>query len=288
MKVRAAAKINLLLDVVGTLPDGYHSLNMIMQSVDCYDYVRVDRISGNKIKIVTEDKRIPTDEKNIAYKAAKAFFEYNKITEDCGIEIEIEKHIPMAAGLAGGSADGAAVIFCLNELFKTELSHFTLCEIGEKVGADIPFSLTGGTAYCTDKGGVIAPLPSFEDCYIVLCKPDMDVSTPNAYKLIDEAYRIRHADTTSMLYALKNRDKELVYSKAKNVFEQVVEVPKRPYIKTAMKKCGASLSMMSGSGPTVFGVFENLESAQKCTDLLKKEFTQVYITKPCKTSIDKI
>lgn len=288
MKVNAAAKINLLLDVAGKLPDGYHSLDMIMQSVDCCDTVRVDRVKGEKIKIITADERVPTDEKNIAYKAAAAFFDACKINKNRGIEIEIEKRIPMAAGLAGGSADAAGVLFCLNELFETKLSQFELCEIGERVGADVPFSLTGGTAYCTDKGGVIAKLPDLTDCYILLCKPNIDVSTQSAYKLIDEAERIRHTDTVSMLYAMKTRDFELMCKKASNVFEQVIEVPKRPYIKAAMKKCGASLSMMSGSGPTVFGVFRESQAAEKCEKLLKKEHREVYITRPCKKSIEVI
>lgn len=288
MKVKAAAKINLMLDVTGTLPNGYHSLFMIMQSVDCYDTVRVDRISGNEIKIVTDDERVPKDESNIAYKAAKRFFEYNNITENCGIEIEIDKKIPMAAGLAGGSADGAGVIFALNKLFNTNLPLFTLCEIGEKVGADVPFSLHGGTALCMDIGGVIAPLPDIEECYIVLCKPPMDVSTLGAYKQIDEADRIRHCDKNAMLYAMKNRDYELMCKKASNVFEQVIEVPLRPYIKTTMKKSGAKLTLMSGSGPTVYGLFQNKEDALKCVDKLKVEFDEVILTTPCKKSVEEV
>lgn len=286
MKVKTAAKINLMLDVLGTLPNGYHSLFMIMQSVDCFDTVRVDLIKGNKIKIISDDKRVPKDEKNIAYKAAKAFFEYNDIKENCGVEIEIDKKIPMAAGLAGGSADAAGVIFALDKLFNTNLPLFTLCEIGEKVGADVPFSLHGGTALCMDTGSVIAPLTKLENCYVVLCKPNMDISTPNAYKQIDEAPRIRHCDRNSMLYAMKNRDYELMCRKAANVFEQVVEVPVRPHIKTTMKKLGADLAMMSGSGPTVFGVFRNKDDAQKCVEKLKQEFDEVYLTSPCEKSIE--
>ena len=286
MKVKAAAKINLMLDVLGTLPNGYHSLFMIMQSVDCFDTVRVDLIKGNEIKIISDDKRVPKDEKNIAYKAAKAFFEYNNIEKNFGIEIEIDKKIPMAAGLAGGSADAAGVIFALDKLFKTNLPVFTLCEIGEKVGADVPFSLHGGTALCVDTGSVIAPLPSLENCYVVLCKPNMDISTPNAYKQIDEAPRIRHCDRNSMLYAMKNSDYELMCRKAANVFEQVVEVPVRPHIKTTMKKFGADLAMMSGSGPTVYGLFRQKDDAQKCAERLKQEFDEVYLTSPCERSIE--
>ncbi len=288
MKVKAAAKINLMLDVLGVLPNGYHSLFMIMQSVDCYDFIRVDRINGEEIKIVTDDKRVPTDEKNIAYKAAKVFFEENGILSDKGIEIEIEKHIPMAAGLAGGSADGAGVIFALNKLFGTNLSQRELCEIGEKVGADVPFSLHGGTALCTDIGGVIAPLPDIEECYIVLCKPPVDVSTLGAYKLIDSAKRLRHGDRIGMLNAVKRRDWQSAYPKAMNVFEQVIEIPQRPYIKAFMKRCGAKLALMSGSGACIYGVFENRAQAEKCAEELKKKYDEVFLTVPCKKSVEEV
>lgn len=288
MKVKAAAKINLMLDVVGVLPNGYHSLYMIMQSVDCYDYIRVDRTERDGIKIITQDSRVPTDEKNIAYKAAAAFFEKTGISENNGIEIEIEKHIPMAAGLAGGSADGAGVIFALNRLFETGLSTFEMCEIGEKVGADVPFSLHGGTALCTDIGSVIAPLPDLTDCRVLICKPPVDVSTLGAYKLIDGAKRLRHGDRVNMLYAMKHNDRELMYKKAMNVFEQVIEVPQRPYLKAFMKKHGAKLALMSGSGAAIYGVFEDASLARECYDELKKKYDEVFLTAPCKKSVEEV
>lgn len=285
MKVKAAAKINLMLDVLGVLPDGYHSLFMIMQSVSCYDEVKVDRTVGKKIKIITGDTRIPTDKNNIAYKSAKAFFDFNNIT-DCGIEIEIKKAIPMAAGLAGGSADGAAVLFCLNKLYNTKNDVNTLCKIGEAAGADIPFSLTGGTSLCMNTGGVIAPLPPLENCYIVLCKPPIDISTAGAYKAIDEAKRLRHADKNAMLYAMANSDYPLMCEKMNNVFEQVIEVPKRPYIKSEMKKMGADAALMSGSGPTVYGIFSSESKAKACYEKLKSTFSETFLTVPVKSGIE--
>lgn len=285
MKVKAAAKINLMLDVLGVLPNGYHSLFMIMQSVSCYDKVRVDRTNSKQIKITTDDLNVPTDEKNIAYKAAKAFFDYNNI-KDCGIEIEIEKTIPMAAGLAGGSADGAAVLFCLNIIFNTALDIITLCKIGESVGADVPFSLTGGTSLCMNTGGVIAPLPALTDCFIVLCKPPQGVSTVGAYKAIDEAKRLRHADKNTMLYAMANGDYSLMCEKLNNVFEQVIEVPKRPYIKSEMKRLGADAALMSGSGPTVYGIFSSEEKAKACYEKLKNTFDETYLTVPVNKGIE--
>ena len=289
MKVKAAAKINLMLDVLGKLPNGYHSLFMIMQSVGCYDYISVDLTNTGDIEIVSSDSRVPKDKTNIAFRAAESFFEFNNIDKNKrGVKIAIEKHIPVAAGLAGGSADGAGVIFALNRLLKTNLSLAELCQIGEPIGADIPFALTGSTALCTDIGGVIAPLPSLKDCYILLCKPNMGVSTQSAYKLIDEAKVLRHADRTAMLYAMKHNDYELMCRKANNVFEQVIEVPKRPYIKTAMKRYGADLALMSGSGPTVYGVFSSKAKAQDCEKYLKNHFDEVILTEPVTKSVEVI
>ena len=285
MKIKAAAKINILLDVLGKLPDGYHSLSMIMQSVSCYDTVTVERDDGEEIKIIS-DGGAPEGEDNIAYKAAKVFFEENKIKKGRGITVKLEKHIPMAAGLAGGSADAAAVIFALDRLYGTSLSLLEKCEIGEKIGADVPFSLTGGTAFCTDKGGVIAALPPLKDCFVVLCKPEQSVSTLNAYKQLDEAEYIRHADCTSMLYAMKTRDYKMMCKKACNVFEQVIEVPQRPYIKAVMKKHNSDIAMMSGSGPTVYGVFKNKEDAERCAEELLKTYPQTILCEPCEKSIE--
>lgn len=285
MKVKAAAKINLMLDVLGTLPDGYHSLFMLMQSVSCYDTVTVERTNSGKIEILTDNPRVPTDEKNIAYKAASAFFAGTQC-ENTGVSIKIEKVIPMAAGLAGGSADAAGVLYCLNRLFDTPLSEMQLAKIGEKVGADVPFSLTGGTALCMDKGGVIAPLQPLSGKSVVLCKPDMDVSTVGAYKKIDEAERIRHMDKNAMLYAAHNGDYRLLCEKAGNVFEQVIEVPQRPVIKGIMRAHGADLTLMSGSGPTVYGLFSDEAAAQKCADALHTRFREVHLCKTAESGIE--
>ncbi len=279
MKVKAAAKINLMLDVLGTLPDGYHSLFMLMQSVGCYDTVTVERTDSGKIEILTDDPRVPKNEKNIAYKAAAAFFA-GAACENTGVSVHIEKVIPMAAGLAGGSADAAGVLYCLNRLFDMPFSDLRLSKIGEKVGADVPFALTGGTALCMDKGGVIAPLQPITDKFVVLCKPDMDVSTVGAYKKIDEAERIRHMDKNAALYAAHNGDYRLLCEKAGNVFEQVIEVPMRPVIKGIMSGHGADLTLMSGSGPTVYGLFSEKTSAEKCAAALQAQFHEVHL---CKT-----
>ena len=284
MKVKAAAKINLMLDILKKLDNGYHSLFMIMQSVDLYDTVSVEKNSENKIIIKCDTDGVPCNEKNIAYKCAVAFFDALSI-DDRGITIEIEKEIPMAAGTAGGSADGAAVIYCLDKIYNTNLSTKELCEIGAKVGADIPFSLVGGTAIALGTGTIIAPVKDLPECYIVLCKPDQDVSTPEAYAEFDSLNRVRHLDRISMVDAVADGDYYKICKLCGNVFEQAVEVPKRPHIKGVMRKSGADACVMSGSGPTVYGIFNDRDKAEDAYDKLSKKYDSVYLCKPAKCGI---
>ena len=284
MKVKVAAKINLMLDILKRLDNGYHSLFMIMQSVDLYDTITVEKNAENEIIIKCDTEGVPCNEKNIVYKCAKAFFKSCNI-EDNGITIEIEKNIPMAAGTAGGSADGAGVLYCLNKIYNTNLSTTELCEIGAKVGADIPFSLTGGTAIALNTGNVIAPVKDLPKCYIVLCKPDQDVSTPEAYAQFDALSRVRHLDRVAMIEAVASGDYENICTYCGNVFEQAVEVPKRPHIKGVMRKSGADACCMSGSGPTVFGLFTDKEKAEDCYNKLAKKYDNVYLCKPANKGI---
>ena len=284
MKVKVAAKINLMLDILKRLDNGYHSLFMIMQSVDLYDTIMVEENTENKIIIKCDTEGVPCNEKNIAYKCANAFFKACNI-ENQGITIEIEKNIPMAAGTAGGSADGAGVLYCLNKIYKTNLTTTELAEIGATVGADIPFSLTGGTAIALNTGNVIAPVKDLPECYIVLCKPKQDVSTPEAYAQFDSLSRVRHLDRVSMIDAVSSGDYEKICTYCGNVFEQAVEVPKRPHIKGVMRKCGANACCMSGSGPTVFGLFSDKEKAEDCYNKLIKKYDNVYLCKPANKGI---
>ena len=287
MKVKAAAKINLMLDILKKLDNGYHSLFMIMQSVDLYDTVTVEKNSINEIIIKCNTEGVPCNEKNIAHKCAREFFDFCNIT-DRGVTIEIEKNIPIAAGVAGGSADGAAVLYCLNKIYETNLTDRELAVIGNKVGADIPFSLTGGTAVTLGTGNVIAPVADLPECYIVLAKPDQNVSTPEAYAEYDALTRVRHLDRVSMIDAVSNGDYEKICSLCGNVFEQAVEVPKRPHIKGVMRKCGADATCMSGSGPTVFGLFSEKEKAEQCCEKLCKKYENVYLCKPVNKGIVEI
>ncbi len=287
MKVtyNAAAKINLMLDIISTLPNGYHSLFMIMQSVSLFDTVTVEKTSDGGIILSSNVPEIPCDETNIAHKAAVAFYNYTGI-DDKNISIHVEKRIPFAAGLAGGSADGAGVIAALNDIYKTNLTERELCSIGVKVGADVPFCLTGGTRLAQNIGEVLSLLPDLKDCFIVLAKPDIGVSTGPAYAEFDKQ-GVRHLKTDSMLFAAANGDFDAICSKVGNVFEQLIEVPQRVDIKKIMYDNGALCSCMSGSGPTVFGIFNDKNQADKACESLKEKFEQVYVCQPVKSGVIK-
>ncbi len=287
MKVtyNAAAKINLMLDIISTLPNGYHSLFMIMQSVSLFDTVTVEKVNNGGIVLSSNVSEIPCDKTNIAHKAAIAFFNFTSI-EDRNVKVHIEKRIPFAAGLAGGSADGAGVIAALNDIYKTNLTSRQLCEIGVKVGADVPFCLTGGTCLAQNIGEVLSPLPDFENCFIVLAKPDIGVSTKEAFAQFENG-GVRHLDTNAMLYCAANGDFKGICKNVGNVFEQLIEVNQRVPIKAVMYDNNAVCACMSGSGPTVFGVFENEQDAENACAELKKNYEQVFVCTPVKYGVIK-
>lgn len=274
--LKAYAKINLMLDILSRLENGYHDLFMIMQSVSLYDEVTVEKIPGRNITISCSIEGIPTDEKNIAHKAAKAFFAYTGI-EGKGIHIHLEKNIPHAAGLAGGSTDGGAVIVALDKIFGTALREKDIINIGKTVGADVPFCALGGTMLAQYTGTVLSHLPDLNLPYIIIVKPDQDVSTAAAYSAFDTAERVRHLDKTGMLQAVINEDLQSVYSKVDNVFEQFIDVSDRVIIKNIMRNHGAKCACMSGSGPSVFGIFEDKKEAEKCLEALRKDYRQAYL-----------
>ncbi len=279
--VRAYAKINLMLDILSRLDNGYHDLFMIMQSVGLYDEVSVEKTESESIGISCNIKDIPCDEKNIAHKAATAFFDGTGIAS-CGINIHIEKRIPHAAGLAGGSADGAAVIIALDRLFGTELSEKKIIEIGSKVGADVPFCALGGTMMAQYTGTILSHLPDLDEKYIIIVKPDQDVSTGKAYAAFDTAERVRHLDTKGMMMAAVNNDWKAISEKVDNVFEQFIEVTDRTVIKGIMRKNGCLCCCMSGSGPSIFGIFDDEIKAKECLAELKKDFNNSFLCKTVK------
>ena len=287
MKVKAPAKINLMLDILRKLDNGYHSLFMVMQAIDLFDEVEVNKNTLDKISIFCDNSNVPCNEKNIAYRCAIAFFDYCNI-EDRGIDIKIKKNIPMEAGLAGGSADGAAVLYCLNKIYKTNLSMQELCSVGVKVGADIPFSLTGGTAVVMGTGSIIAPVKLDKDYKILIVKPEQNISTPLAYSKYDELNWVRHIDRVAVIEATENHNYDEFVKLCGNVFEQAVEVPSRPHIKTTMRDGGSDACCMSGSGPSIFGLFSDKDACNTCYNKLIKNYKNVYSCSPYNYGITEI
>lgn len=273
---RSYAKINLTLDVLGKRPDGYHDVEMIMQTVSLYDMIIVDRCDEG-IEITTNLKFLPINENNIAYKAANEFFNYTKVNGGC--KIIIHKNIPVAAGLAGGSGNAAAVLCALDKLYNTNLSLDELKEIGVKLGADVPYCITGGTALATGIGEIIAPLPSLPKCCILMVKPPISVSTASIYNQIDSAEIPNRPDTNAMIEAIADGNINDVAKNLSNVMGTVTENmhPIIRGIKNKMIKNGALGAVMSGSGPTVFGIFPDYETAKKSHDSFYYQFREVYL-----------
>lgn len=279
IKVKAYAKINLMLDIVATRTDGYHDLFMIMQSIGIYDTITISQTESEKITITCNIEDIPLDEKNIAYKAAAAFFSSTKI-KNKGINIDIIKRIPHAAGMAGGSADGAGVLVALNELTAAGLTDDELCAIGVKIGADVPFCIRGGTLLAQGIGDVLNKVKALRKCYILIAKPEVGVNTAFAYKQFDECGKVHTPDKFGMLCAMQSRDLADIASHMENVFEQFIDVPNKVDMKSIMRDNGALGVCMSGSGPTVFGIFDNKENAQKAADKLTNYAKDIAITTP--------
>jgi 4-diphosphocytidyl-2-C-methyl-D-erythritol kinase len=285
IKVNAAAKINLFLDILALLDNGYHSLFMLMQSVSLYDTIELEQTAGKNITLTCSESSLPTDKTNIAHKAAVAFFKAAGM-DGTGLHIHIEKRIPFAAGLAGGSADGAAVIAGLNKLFDTGFEEKQLHQIGLTVGSDVPFCITGGTMLVQDTGGVLSPLPNLSPCFIVLAKPESGVSTKGAYKTYDEFGYVHHLDTVKTLHNATCGDLKSICESCGNVFEECIEVPERVEIKSVMRKHGALCSQMSGSGPTVFSIFDTIDRAEKCATELKSFVKDVFVCNPVDKGLD--
>ena len=275
MKINAYSKINISLDIVGKREtDGYHLLRMIMQNIDLYDEIDVNK-QDEGITITCNKNYVPVDSRNLAYRAAELFIEKYKISS--GVKIDIIKNIPVSAGLAGGSTDGAAVLKALNIIFNTNASDDELMELGLKLGADIPYCIKGGTALCEGIGEKITPIKSFKDKILVLVKPAFGVSTKEVYKEFDINKAINHPDTEYLIQAIENDDLVSVCDNMKNLLENVTlrkhKILMR--IKNEMNSYGALGSMMSGSGPTVFAFFDDMLKAQKCFEKMKENYKEV-------------
>jgi len=282
ISLKAPAKINLFLDITGRLPNGYHEIASVMQTVDLFDYVTVEKADRITVEC---NNNAPEGEDNIAFKAAKLFFEHTGI--ECGAKISIDKRIPMQAGMAGGSADASAVLFGLNRIFDESLSSEELCGIGAKCGADVPFSILGGTMLAEGIGEKLSPLPEMPDCWLVIVKPDFSMSTPESYKYYDEhgLFDLEHPDKNKMLAALEQNDLSALCENLSNVLEHTVENPVIGEIKSAMLRNGAMSSMMTGSGTAVFGIFDSVQKAVAARKTLSEEYNSVFLARPCKAGV---
>lgn len=281
LTIPAYAKINLTLDVLGKRPDGYHDLSMVMQSVSLADQVIIRETGEEGFTLKTDLGFLPGADKNIAGVAARAFARHTG-ADLSGLEIELQKHIPVCAGTAGGSSDGAAVLRGLNRWFSCGLSLRHLAEIGEEVGSDVPYCVLGCTALAEGRGEKLTCLPALPDCHIVLCKPGFSVSTPELFRRIDELKLRFHPDTTGVLAALEEGDLAGVSRRMFNVFEEALPAQRRAVveeIKSTLLSRGALGACMSGTGPTVFGIFDNAESAQSVADELKQSYAETFLTK---------
>ena len=280
IELKGLAKINLGLDVLGRRENGYHDVRMVMQSIYLYDEVRIEKAEPEEISVISNLSFLPTGEGNIAYKAAKLLKDEFQIKE--GIKITLNKHIPVAAGLAGGSSNAAAVLFGMNRMFWLGLSQKELMERGVKLGADVPYCIMRGTVLAEGIGEELSVLPAMPKCTVLIAKPPVSVSTKVVYEALDSGNIVKHPDIDGIIEGLQNRDLRQVAASMGNVLEDVT-IPMHPVIediKNEMKACGALNAMMSGSGPTVFGLFESRAAAREAQRRIReKSLTkQVYVT----------
>lgn len=267
---KAYAKINLGLDVVRRLENGYHEVRMIMQTVGIHD-VLTFKAAQSGIRITTDSGELPVGEDNLIYKAARLLTETGNVQE--GVEIHLEKHIPIAAGMAGGSSDAAATLLGLNDLFSLGMSEERLRELGVRIGADVPYCIMGGTALAEGIGELLTPLPPAPPCVLLIAKPDIQVSTKYVYEHLDAAGVWQHPDIDGMRLAIENGDLSGVTARLGNVLETVTaeRYPVIGQIKEEMLAQGALGSLMSGSGPTVFGIYGEEKQARQARETLKRQ-----------------
>lgn len=267
---KAYGKINLALDTIGKRQDGYHLVRMIMQTVNLYDIVTITKKETPGITLTTNRLDLPTDENNLIYKAAKLLIEEFHIAE--GVTIHLEKRIPVAAGMAGGSTDCAATLEGMNTLFSLGLSEDELMKRGVTLGADVPYCIMGGTALSEGIGEILTPLSDMVACKVLLIKPDIDISTKWVYTTLKWDQLTSHPDIDGMISSLETQSLSDIASKLENVLETVT-IPANPVIadiKENMKSLGALNALMSGSGPTVFGLFEDETVASKAYEQCKQ------------------
>ena len=275
--INAYAKINLTLDITGKRPDGYHLLRMVMQSVSLCDQLTLTEAEAG-ICVHCGRADVPCDESNTVYKAAAAYFAYARM--EPRITIEIQKNIPSQAGLGGGSADAAAVLLALNEMYRTGYSKETLCKIGVQVGADVPFCILGGTALVEGIGEKLTVLPALPSCHIVICKPPVGVDTKQAFVLSDALPKTDRIYSDSVIVAIHSSDLHAVSANLGNEFERVMNLAEVTHIKNIMKLMGALGACMTGSGSAVFSIFEEKAKALACKAALIQEYSDTFLCEP--------
>ena len=278
--VLARAKLNLTLDVLGKRPDGYHDLKMVMQSVALADTLTVETGTGEGLEVRTDLSFLPNNEKNLAAAAALAF---QTVTgrDLGGVAIAIEKRIPVCAGMGGGSSDAAAVLRSLERMLGTGQDLAALARIGERVGSDVPYCVLGGTALAEGRGEVLTPLSALPHCHVVICKPAFSISTPELFRAVDGVRLRCRPDTDGVLAALEVGDLGGVARRMYNVFEDVLPPRQRAEvaaIRSALVQHGALGANMSGTGPTVFGLFDDADRARSAWEELRQTYRDVFLT----------
>ncbi len=279
LSIKACAKINLTLDIKGVREDGYHILDMVMQSVSLFDTVNVSPNDNGAITVKCSDG-VVEGESNIAYGAAKSFLRETQKTE--GVDIYIDKKIPMSAGLGGGSADAAAVLLALNHLYDNPLKNDTLEKIALNLGADVPYFLYGGTVRARGIGEEMSVLPPIPDCFIIIAKNATKGSTKEMYQKIDSAKQKIHCDTSAVISSIKNKNLNNMCLQLSNSFSAVWDYSDLTAI---MNEFGALCVSLSGSGPSVFAIFNDKKSAVNCLDALKNKNIEAYLTEPTEKAI---
>ena len=280
MKFRAYGKINLTLDVLGRREDGYHLLDTVMQTVSIWDELEIQHSRQPGVHLQCNRESLPTDSKNTAFRAAQFFLEDRGLLNE-GVYIFIRKYIPSRSGMGGGSADAAAVLRGLDEMFGTKLSTEKLMELGARVGADVPFCVMGGAARCTGVGADVEAVEGMPECWIVVCKPPTGMSTPRAYALLDQYPLSSTQATPRMLEALAAGNLRRIGRCVANRFDETIRLPAVRGLKRAMMEAGALGAMMTGSGSSVYGIFESEQRARECMERLGG-MGKLFLVQPCK------
>lgn len=280
MFIQANAKLNLTLDVLSKRPDGYHDMRMIMQSISLADDLTIEPLAAEELSVKTNLHFLPNNEKNLAAQAALRYWEARGQSPQ-GLDITIQKRIPVCAGMAGGSSDAAAVLRALNQADQEPLEPEALAKIGELVGSDVPYCVVGGTALAEGRGEILTPLPPLPQCWVVVCKPDFPISTPALFARIDSVRLRRHPDTKGAIDALRAGDLAGIARRMYNVFEDALPERQRARvfdIKNVLIRCGALGASMSGTGPTAFGLFDDEGRAQEAYEQLQEFSKDTFLT----------